>query len=175
MPCLEGLHTLDVAGGACHDRWLQGGVPTCGLDPQSRRNVWELLKAFKSGWAIVLTTHYMDEADILCDRIAIPSLRFLILSEKVTSSKPSSCDLWIDSTACSSMQRLQRFVTFRHVGSKVVFVKLLFEGRVSRPYQSLSIRNKRSSEPLTWEHCKLNSLTRKSCLPWIFWVAGFAE
>ena len=47
--------------------------PTCGLDPQSRRNVWELLKAFKSGRAIVLTTHYMDEADILCDRIAIMS------------------------------------------------------------------------------------------------------
>jgi ATP-binding cassette subfamily A (ABC1) protein 3 len=47
--------------------------PTCGLDPQSRRNVLELLKAFKSGRVIVLTTHYMDEADILCDRIAIMS------------------------------------------------------------------------------------------------------
>ena len=47
--------------------------PTCGLDPQSRRNVWELLKTFKRGRAIVLTTHYMDEADILCDRIAIMS------------------------------------------------------------------------------------------------------
>lgn len=47
--------------------------PTCGLDPQSRRSVWDLLRSFKRGRAIVLTTHYMDEADILCDRIAIMS------------------------------------------------------------------------------------------------------
>lgn len=47
--------------------------PTSGLDPQSRRAVWELLRTFKSGRAIILTTHYMDEADLLCDRIAIMS------------------------------------------------------------------------------------------------------
>lgn len=47
--------------------------PTSGLDPQSRRGVWELLRTFKKGRAIVLTTHYMDEADLLCDRIAIMS------------------------------------------------------------------------------------------------------
>lgn len=47
--------------------------PTSGLDPQSRRSVWELLQRFKAGRAIVLTTHYMDEADLLCDRIAIMS------------------------------------------------------------------------------------------------------
>ena len=47
--------------------------PTSGLDPQSRRSVWELLRNFKCGRAIVITTHYMDEADILCDRIAIMS------------------------------------------------------------------------------------------------------
>ncbi|CAN5977083.1 unnamed protein product [Sphagnum jensenii] len=47
--------------------------PTSGLDPQSRRSIWELLHSFKSQRAIVLTTHYMDEADLLCDRIAIMS------------------------------------------------------------------------------------------------------
>ncbi|KAH8952939.1 hypothetical protein BDL97_09G111100 [Sphagnum fallax] len=47
--------------------------PTSGLDPQSRRSIWELLHSFKSWRAIVLTTHYMDEADLLCDRIAIMS------------------------------------------------------------------------------------------------------
>ena len=47
--------------------------PTSGLDPQSRRGVWEMLRKFKTGRAIILTTHYMDEADLLCDRIAIMS------------------------------------------------------------------------------------------------------
>jgi ABC-2 type transport system ATP-binding protein len=46
--------------------------PTTGLDPQARRNLWELVKLIKSkGKTVVLTTHYMDEAEVLCDRIAI--------------------------------------------------------------------------------------------------------
>ena len=46
--------------------------PTTGLDPQSRRQLWELIEQFKSdGRAILLTTHYMDEAERLCDRVAI--------------------------------------------------------------------------------------------------------
>jgi ABC-2 type transport system ATP-binding protein len=46
--------------------------PTTGLDPQSRRQLWDLITEFKSlGRTIMLTTHYMDEAEILCDHIAI--------------------------------------------------------------------------------------------------------
>src|SRR3954464_3773552 len=46
--------------------------PTTGLDPQSRRQLWELIEEFRStGRTIVLTTHYMDEAERLCDRVAI--------------------------------------------------------------------------------------------------------
>jgi len=46
--------------------------PTTGLDPQARRNFWELIGSIKAqGKTIVLTTHYMDEAQILCDDIAI--------------------------------------------------------------------------------------------------------
>src|SRR6478736_2543929 len=46
--------------------------PTTGLDPQSRRQLWDLITEFKSlGRTIILTTHYMDEAQILCDRVAI--------------------------------------------------------------------------------------------------------
>ncbi|MFL5402974.1 MAG: ABC transporter ATP-binding protein [Gemmatimonadales bacterium] len=46
--------------------------PTTGLDPQSRRQLWELIERFKSdGRSILLTTHYMDEAERLCDRVAI--------------------------------------------------------------------------------------------------------
>jgi len=46
--------------------------PTTGLDPQSRRQLWELIERFKAmGRSILLTTHYMDEAQRLCDRVAI--------------------------------------------------------------------------------------------------------
>jgi ABC-2 type transport system ATP-binding protein len=46
--------------------------PTTGLDPQSRRQLWDLITEFKArGRTIMLTTHYMDEAQILCDRVAV--------------------------------------------------------------------------------------------------------
>ncbi len=46
--------------------------PTTGLDPQARRNLWDLINQIKSrGVTIILTTHYMEEAEVLCDRIAI--------------------------------------------------------------------------------------------------------
>jgi ABC-2 type transport system ATP-binding protein len=46
--------------------------PTTGLDPQARRNLWELIKSIRDkGTTVIITTHYMDEAEQLCDRIAI--------------------------------------------------------------------------------------------------------
>ncbi len=46
--------------------------PTTGLDPQARRNFWDLVKSIRAdGTTVILTTHYMEEAEILCDEIAI--------------------------------------------------------------------------------------------------------
>ena len=46
--------------------------PTTGLDPQARRNLWELIKTIRAkGTTVIITTHYMDEAEQLCDRVAI--------------------------------------------------------------------------------------------------------
>ncbi|HEX9687561.1 MAG TPA: ATP-binding cassette domain-containing protein [Thermoanaerobaculia bacterium] len=66
---------LEIARGVLHSpHTLFLDEPTTGLDPQSRRAVWDMLRELKArdgSLAIVLTTHAMDEADILCDRLAI--------------------------------------------------------------------------------------------------------
>lgn len=56
----------------CNPRILFLDEPTTGLDPQSRRQLWDIIRAFqREGGTVLLTTHYMDEAERLCDRLAI--------------------------------------------------------------------------------------------------------
>jgi ABC-type multidrug transport system ATPase subunit len=50
---------------------LADSPPIQGLDPASRRNLWDVVKSSKEGRAIILTTHSMEEAEILCDRLGI--------------------------------------------------------------------------------------------------------
>jgi len=64
---------LDPTSGMMHrPRLLIMDEPTTGLDPQSRARIWDEVRRLRSeGVTIFLTTHYMDEADGLCDRVAI--------------------------------------------------------------------------------------------------------
>lgn len=72
--------------------------PTTGLDPQARRNLWELIKKIRDkGTTVILTTHYMDEAEKLCDRVAI-----IDSGEIVALSTP---DLLIDELVSSGFER----------------------------------------------------------------------
>jgi ABC-2 type transport system ATP-binding protein len=57
--------------------------PTTGLDPQARRNLWDLILEIRSlGTTVVITTHYMDEAEVLCDRVAIMDAGKIISLDK---------------------------------------------------------------------------------------------
>jgi ABC-2 type transport system ATP-binding protein len=64
---------LSIACALVHDpRVLFLDEPTAGLDPQARRNLWDLVREINaSGRTVVLTTHYIEEAEELCDRVAI--------------------------------------------------------------------------------------------------------
>ncbi|MFH9354489.1 ABC transporter ATP-binding protein [Kitasatospora sp. NPDC017646] len=64
---------LSIACALAHDPELVFlDEPTTGLDPQSRRNLWDLLRDINNeGRTVVLTTHYLDEAEVLCDRVSI--------------------------------------------------------------------------------------------------------
>ncbi len=64
---------LSIAAALVHDpKVFFMDEPTTGLDPQARRNLWDLTRMVqKRGVTVIITTHYMDEAEILCDRVAI--------------------------------------------------------------------------------------------------------
>ena len=72
--------------------------PTTGLDPQARRNLWELIKEISErGTTVIITTHYMDEAEYLCDRIAIIDAGKIIALD--------SPDAMIDKLVASGFER----------------------------------------------------------------------
>jgi ABC-2 type transport system ATP-binding protein len=72
--------------------------PTTGLDPQARRNLWDLIREIRAkGTTVVITTHYMDEAEVLCDRVA-----FIDAGQIVGIDSP---DNFVDKLVASGFER----------------------------------------------------------------------
>ncbi len=86
-------HRLNLAVGLVHEpRLLFLDEPTTGLDPAARLAVWELVKRLQAeGATILLTTHYMEEADYLCDRVAIMNRGKVIALDTPVALKRSIC------------------------------------------------------------------------------------
>jgi ABC-2 type transport system ATP-binding protein len=85
--------------------------PTTGLDPQSRRQLWEVLGAFRrQGGTILLTTHYMDEAQALCDRVAIVDQGRIIAEDS-----PQALITALGAPKVVSTRHLGRFMASRAV------------------------------------------------------------
>ena len=88
--------------------------PTTGLDPQARRNLWDLVKQIQSrGTTVIITTHYMDEAEYLCDRVAI------IDSGKIVAM--ASPDKLIDDLVATGFERPKEM---KHANLEDVFINL---------------------------------------------------
>jgi ABC-2 type transport system ATP-binding protein len=83
---------LEIARGLIHRPYILFlDEPTIGLDPQSRRVIWELLQKIRkeTNLTIFITTHYMDEADVLCDRIAIIDYGKIVAMDSPSNLKRS--------------------------------------------------------------------------------------
>ena len=88
--------------------------PTTGLDPQARRNLWDLVKQIREkGTTVIITTHYMDEAEYLCDRVAI------IDSGKIVAM--NSPDRLIDELVETGFERPKEM---KHANLEDVFINL---------------------------------------------------
>src|SRR5215217_2504306 len=88
--------------------------PTTGLDPQARRNLWDLVRQIRSkGTTVIMTTHYMDEAEYLCDRVAI------VDSGKIVAM--ASPDKLIDDLVATGFERPKEM---KHANLEDVFIHL---------------------------------------------------
>jgi ABC-2 type transport system ATP-binding protein len=117
---------VEIARGLVHEpRIFFLDEPTTGLDPVSRVAVWEMLRKIKSerDLTVLLTTHYMDEADKLCDRIAIVDhgeLKALDSPLKLKTSIPGQNSLEVSFSAVPAgwIERLQRLPEVQAVSSQ---------------------------------------------------------
>jgi ABC-2 type transport system ATP-binding protein len=117
---------VEIARGLVHEpRIFFLDEPTTGLDPVSRVAVWEMLRKIKSerDLTVLLTTHYMDEADKLCDRIAIVDhgeLKALDSPLKLKTSIPgqNSLEVSFSTVPAGWIERLQRLPEVQAVSSQ---------------------------------------------------------
>ncbi len=103
--------------------------PTTGLDPQARRNLWELIRQINDqGKTIVLTTHYLEEAEILCDRIAImDNARLIALdtTKNLITQTGTASSIIFRSEQPVSPDQLARLPSVEHVDNENGYYRVM--------------------------------------------------
>ena len=126
--------------------------PTTGLDPLARRNLWKIISDIKArGKTIILTTHYMEEAELLCDRVAIMEKGRILaidethkLIEKIEC--PYSINFSISNIDTNSFRQLMKFGEVRNTLAK----KYRFELKIKNQAElNNAVRIINNMEPLT--------------------------
>lgn len=137
--------------------------PTTGLDPQSRRQLWEIIRDFKHrGRTVMLTTHYMEEAQQLCDRVAIIDEGKIIAlgspadliaglqGEHVIEFSVAECTAGNANSQTADWERLDSITTVQHDGDRILLT-------TSHPHLAIPALMDRMEE-LNWT---LTSLTTR--------------
>jgi ABC-2 type transport system ATP-binding protein len=117
---------LEIARGLVHRPYILFlDEPTIGLDPQSRRVIWDLLQKIRkeTNLTIFITTHYMDEADVLCDRIAIIDYGKIVAMDSPSNLKRSIggfdiIEVSLSNFTPSVMERLKAMKFIKEVAEK---------------------------------------------------------
>ena len=142
--------------------------PTTGLDPQSRRDVWEIVSGFQnSGRSVLITTHYMEEAERLCDRVAI-----------LDQGKILALDTPRNLIASLATQQIVEFTVEKRIaaGEEPDWLKLpsVFESRREGEMFQLSVGQIHVAVPALIDYCRTHQLplasltTRQATLEDVF-------
>ena len=155
---------VEIARGLVHEpRIFFLDEPTTGLDPVSRVAVWEMLRKIKAerDLTVLLTTHYMDEADKLCDRIAIVDhgdLKALDSPLKLKASIPgkNTLEVSFSSTPHGWQERLERLPEVESVTAHENVFRI---ATGNGPATTLALMELASSEGLTVQSLSVQSTT----------------
>jgi ABC-2 type transport system ATP-binding protein len=155
---------VEIARGLVHEpRVFFLDEPTTGLDPVSRTNVWEMLQKIKRqrDLTVLITTHYMDEADKLCDRIAIVDhgeLKALDSPLKLKASIPGKNILEV-SFSVTPPGWLERLEQLPHVQSVVGEDNIFRISSLNGPETTLALMELAQSAGITVQSLSVQSTT----------------
>jgi ABC-2 type transport system ATP-binding protein len=126
---------LDIVMGLIHEPTIVFlDEPTTGLDPQARANLWEHIRALRSerGATVVLTTHYLDEADALSDRIIVIDAGRVVANDTATNLKASLAGDLVDLEIADVARVVEAAERFGAIGAEIETDGRHVRGRVRR-------------------------------------------